>query len=93
MEEGLLVLQCLVDESIPSNLPPLMRAKQKFKPMALSTVRNNVEKVSAAVTPLTLAQLDDASDDDDDEGCHLGVGEDVLHAGAPLHVGRVDECQ
>lgn len=42
---------------------------------------------------LTLAQLDDASDDDDDEGCHLGVGENVLHAGAPLHIGRVDECQ
>lgn len=43
--------------------------------------------------PLTLAQLDDASDDDDDEGCHLSVGEDVLHAGAPLYIGGVDERQ
>lgn len=49
--------------------------------------------VCTAVTPLTLTQLDDAGDDDDDEGCHLGIGEDVLHAGAPLYIGRVDECQ
>lgn len=45
------------------------------------------------MTPLTLAQLDDAGNDDDNEGCHLGVGENVLHAGAPLHIGGVDERQ
>lgn len=33
---------------------------------------------------LTLEQLDNACDDDDDEGGDLGVGEHVLHAGAPL---------
>lgn len=46
---------------------------------------------NAVQTSLTLAQLDDACNDDDDEGGHLGVGEVVLHPGAPLHVGRVDE--
>lgn len=43
--------------------------------------------------PLTLAQLEDACDDDDNEGCHLSIGENVLHARAPLYIGRVDECQ
>lgn len=57
--------------------------------MALYLVWSAVE----LKTPLTLTQLDDASDDDDDEGCHLGVSENVLHAGAPLHIGGVDECQ
>ena len=42
---------------------------------------------------LTLAQLDDASDDDEDEGCHLSVGEDVLYPRTPLHIGGVDEGQ
>lgn len=51
------------------------------------------ERVSTVVTPLTLADLDDASSDDDNEGCHLSIGENVLHAGAPLYIGRVDECQ
>ena len=41
----------------------------------------------------TKAELDDAGDDDDDERCHLGVGEDILDPGAPLHIRRVDECQ
>lgn len=45
------------------------------------------------MTLLTLAQLDYAGDNDDDEGCHLGVGENVLHAGSPLHIGGIDECQ
>ncbi|KAG7236216.1 hypothetical protein INR49_001250, partial [Caranx melampygus] len=31
------------------------------------------EKVSTAVTSLTLTQLDNASNDDDNEGCHLGI--------------------
>lgn len=43
--------------------------------------------------PLTLAQLDDSSDNDDNEGCHLSIGENVLYARAPLYIGRVDECQ
>ncbi len=51
------------------------------------------EKVIADVSPLTLTKLDNTSDDNDDESCHLCVGENVLHAGAPLHIGRVDECQ
>ena len=45
------------------------------------------------MTPLTLAQLDDASSDDDKEGCHLSIGENVLDAGSPLYIGRVDERQ
>lgn len=49
--------------------------------------------MSTVVTPLTLADLDDASSDDDNEGCHLSIGENVLHTGAPLYIGRVDECQ
>lgn len=42
---------------------------------------------------LTLTQFNKPCDDDDDEGGHLGVGEEVLHAGPPFHVGRVDEGQ
>lgn len=45
------------------------------------------------MTSHTLAQLDHPSGDDDDEGCHLGVGENVLHPSSPLHIGRVDESQ
>lgn len=56
-------------------------------------IQEQCAKVCTAVTPLTLTQLDDARDDDDDEGCHLGIGENVLHASAPLYIGRVDECQ
>lgn len=44
-----------------------------------------------ATFELTLTQLDDACDDDDDESSHLGVGEDVLHSGSPLHISSIDE--
>lgn len=44
-------------------------------------------------TLLTLAQLDNASNDNDDEGSHLGIGENILHSGPPLYICRVDECQ
>ena len=42
-------------------------------------------------SPLTLAELGDASADDDNESRHLGIGEDVLHPSAPLHIRCVDE--
>lgn len=45
------------------------------------------------VTRLTPTQLHKPRDDDDDEGSHLGIGENVLHAGPPFHVGRVNEGQ
>lgn len=79
----------------PFIFPLTVRPGQKFQPLALSTItaEEQSEKASPVVTPLTLTQLDNASDDDDDEGGHLGIGENVLHTGAPLHVGRIDECQ
>lgn len=40
-----------------------------------------------------MSDLHQAGDDDGDEGDDLGVGEEVLHPGAPLHVGAVHEGQ
>lgn len=45
------------------------------------------------VASLTLTQLDNASNDDDNEGRHLGIGENVLHTGPPLYIGSVYERQ
>lgn len=41
----------------------------------------------------TLSDLDQARDDDGDESYDLGVGEEVLHPGAPFHIGAVHKGQ
>lgn len=42
---------------------------------------------------LTLTQLHQSRDDDEDESGHFGIGEDILHAGPPFHLGGVNEGQ
>lgn len=39
----------------------------------------------------TLSNLQQAGDNDGDEGNDFGVGEEVLHPGSPLHIGTVHE--
>ena len=43
--------------------------------------------------PPTSAKLNKSSDHDDEERQELGVGEDVLNEGGPLHLPAVDEGQ
>ena len=43
--------------------------------------------------PPTSAKLNKSSDHDDEESQELGVGEDVLNEGGPLHLPAVDEGQ
>lgn len=42
---------------------------------------------------VTLSDLDQASDDDGDQGNDFGVGEEVLDPGAPFHVRTVHKSQ
>lgn len=41
----------------------------------------------------TLSDLHQARDDDSDESDDFGVGEEVLHPGAPFHIGAVHKGQ
>lgn len=72
-----------------------------FFPLHSENGRNTKVSTSASVQPrrelssmatlLTLTQFDDARDDDNNKGSHLGIGENVLDSGAPLYVGGIDE--
>lgn len=51
----------------------------------------NMPDQRGATFDLTLRQLDDAGDNDDDKSSHLGIGENVLNSGSPLDISSVDE--
>lgn len=54
---------------------------------------NHVETCACRSTFGTLADLDEADDDDEAEGQELGGGEEVLHPGGRLHTVAVHEGQ